>query len=435
MIREKLPQAFIERMQGMLGDEFDEFMLSYDSDRRQALRINTAKLTVEEYMKISPFEFTGPVAWAEAGFYYSSADRPGRHAHHEAGLYYIQEPSAMAVAEKLMAKPGERILDLCAAPGGKTTQTAAKMKGQGLLVANEINPQRARILSQNVERLGFTNVLVTNEAPDRLAERFVGFFDKIIVDAPCSGEGMFRKDETAINEWSVENVKMCAKRQDMILDCAAAMLKPGGRLVYSTCTFAPDENEGSIERLISRSPNFEVVSMERLWPHKIEGEGHFVAVLTKNDGYEGRAEFEKPLAAKNIPADYLSFAKEFFVEPSMGSSYLMFGDNLYLMPEDMPALDKLKVVRPGLWLGTIKKNRFEPAHALALASTSIAGNLNNTVNLTSDSKELAAYLRGETLNIPGSNGWCAVTVDGYTIGLGKRVNGIVKNHYPKGLRN
>lgn len=432
MIREKLPQAFVERMQGMLGDEFDEFIASYDSERRQALRINTAKLTVEEYLKITPFKLTEPVPWAEAGFYYSAEERPGRHAHHEAGLYYIQEPSAMSVAEKLDAKPGERILDLCAAPGGKTTQTAAKMKGQGLLVANEINAQRAKILSQNVERLGFTNVLVTNESPDRLADKFVGFFDKIIVDAPCSGEGMFRKDETAINEWSEANVKMCAERQDMILDCAAEMLKPGGRMVYSTCTFAPDENEGSIERLLKRNTEFEVVFMERLWPHKIEGEGHFVAVLTKNDGYEGKVSLEKPLAAKSILADYTSFAKEFFVEPPEGD-YLMFGDNLYLMPKDMPALNKLKVVRPGLQLGTIKKNRFEPAHALALASK--ADNLCNAVNLLSDSAELASYLRGETLNIAGENGWCVITVDGYPLGLGKRVNGVVKNHYPKGLRN
>lgn len=432
MDSKKLPKAFALRMQSMLGDEFPQFLDSYDSERRQALRINTAKISVEDYLKITPFKLTNPVPWAEAGFYYSSDERPGKHVHHEAGLYYIQEPSAMSVAEKLNARPGERILDLCAAPGGKTTQTAAKMKGQGLLVANEINAQRARILSQNVERLGLTNVLVTNESPDKLAERFVGYFDKIIVDAPCSGEGMFRKDETAINEWSEANVRMCAKRQDFILDCAADMLKPGGRMVYSTCTFAPDENEGSIERFIARNLRFEVESMERLWPHKIEGEGHFVAVLKKNDGCEGRISLEKSLAEKSIPADYTSFAKEFFVEPLQGS-FLLFGEQLYIMPEDMPALMGLKVLRPGLHLGTIKKNRFEPAHALALASKT--GNLKNIVNLTSDSCELAAYLRGETLNVPGDNGWCVITVDGYSLGLGKRVNSVVKNHYPRGLRN
>ncbi len=432
MTREKLPQAFVERMQGMLGDEFRQFLESYDNERRQALRINTAKISIEDYMKISPFNLVAEVPWAEAGFYYSADERPGKHAHHEAGLYYIQEPSAMSVAEKLEAKPGERILDLCAAPGGKTTQTAAKMKGRGILVANEINAQRAKILSQNVERLGFTNVLVTNESPDRFAAKFAGYFDKIIVDAPCSGEGMFRKDETAINEWSEANVKMCAERQDFILDCAAEMLKPDGRMVYSTCTFAPDENEGSVERFIARNPGFEVESMERLWPHKIEGEGHFVAVLKKTDGYEGKVSLEKPLAQKSIPADYISFAKEFFVEAPQGD-FLLFGENLYIMPKDMPALNKLRVLRPGLHLGIIKKNRFEPAHALALASE--VSNLKNTVNLTSDSPELAAYLRGETLNAPGDNGWCVITVDGYPLGLGKRVNGVVKNHYPKGLRS
>ncbi|MBQ9765512.1 MAG: RsmF rRNA methyltransferase first C-terminal domain-containing protein [Lachnospiraceae bacterium] len=455
MNKDKLPEAFLKRMKEMLGDEYERFLASYDEERLQALRINLSKISVDEYLTISPFNLSKKVPWAEGAFYYSAEERPGKHPHHEAGLYYIQEPSAMAVAEFLDVKPGEKVLDLCAAPGGKTTQTAAKMAGKGLLVANEIVPSRAKILSQNVERLGFANVVVLNEGPDKLAERFEGYFDKIIVDAPCSGEGMFRKDETAVAEWSEDNVHMCAERQDFILDCAVQMLKEGGRMVYSTCTFAPEENEGSVQRLINRNPDIEIEKVEhfdgfgqgnadwweeadpaveatmRLWPHKIEGEGHFVAVLRKNAGYEGKVALAKTLTAKNIPADYIQFAKEFFTEEPKGE-YMMFGEQLYLVPAEMFSLDKLKVVRPGLHIGTVKKNRFEPAHALALAMK--PEQLRNTVNLTSDSPELAAYLRGETLNVNGENGWCVIMVDGYPLGLGKRVNGVVKNHYPKGLR-
>ena len=364
------------------------------------------------------------------------------------------------------------MLDLCAAPGGKSTQLGAVMKGQGLLVCNEINPSRAKILSENVERMGIVNALVTNETADRLAEVFPDYFDKILVDAPCSGEGMFRKNEEAGKEWSPENVAMCAERQDEILDCAAAMLRQGGRMVYSTCTFAIEEDEGSIARFLMRHPEFHVIRVEnqipegtilvpgqtehieelqsqlqntiRLWPHRLKGEGHYAAVLQKDGdttpGYHALSVngLEKGISPKEY-TDYLSFEKENLRIHLTGKFY-KFGDQLYLMPEEMPSLKGLKVLRPGLHLGTLKKNRFEPSHALALALN--AEQVAHSLNLSAESDEIRDYLKGQTLNTSvieglqkgGEKGWYLVCVDGFSTGWGKFAGGILKNHYPKGLR-
>lgn len=255
----ELPEAFVKKMEELLGSDAEPFFESYDVERKFGLRVNPLKrenvwmaeagTPLEEYLR-----GLAKVPWAKEGFYYEADMRPGRHPFHEAGAYYIQEPSAMSTAEALAPKPGERILDLCAAPGGKSTHLAGKMGGQGLLVCNEIHPVRAKILSQNIERLGIGNAVVTNMDPFQLAPAFPEFFDGIVVDAPCSGEGMFRKDENARNEWSPDHVKQCAGLQDGILDCAAAMLKDGGRIAYSTCTFSPEENEQSVARFLSRHP-------------------------------------------------------------------------------------------------------------------------------------------------------------------------------------
>lgn len=346
----------------------------------------------------------------------------------------------MAPVPLLEVQPGERVLDLCAAPGGKSTQIAAALKGEGLLVSNEIHPARAKILSENVERMGIRNACVTNETPARLAEVFPEYFDRILVDAPCSGEGMFRKNEAACEEWSPENVELCASRQDEILGCAARMLRPGGRLVYSTCTFAPQENEGSISRFVERHPEFSVLDSLRLWPHKIKGEGHFAAVLQKagEEAVSYRVQsaggVEKGIPEKNFAkdwADYLTFAKETLRVPLSGN-YLKFGDNLYLMPEGMPSLKGLKVLRPGLHIGTLKKNRFEPSHALALALS--AEEVLKVWNLSSKEPVIHAYLNGQTFPAEGEKGWYLICVDGFSIGWGKLAGGIMKNHYPKGLR-
>jgi NOL1/NOP2/fmu family ribosome biogenesis protein/precorrin-6B methylase 2 len=326
-----------------------------------------------------------------------------------------------------MAEPGERILDLCAAPGGKSTQIACSMQGEGLIVCNEIHPARAKILSENIERMGVCNALVTNETPQKLSDNFREYFDRILVDAPCSGEGMFRKNEDACDEWSPENVENCAARQAEILDCAAEMLKPGGRLVYSTCTFAPawtDHPAEGLEHTI------------RLWPHHLKGEGHYLAVLQKagvlSRTYQGycRNGVEKGISEKECK-EFFAFAEENLVKNITGS-FLKFGDQLYRMPEGMPSIRNLKVLRPGLHLGTLKKNRFEPSHALALALR--PDQVKHVCNLESDDPQVKAYLNGQTLNMDGEKGWYLVTVDGYSIGWGKLAGGILKNHYPKGLR-
>lgn len=454
-----LPKEFQIRMEKMLGEEYPAFLESYEKEKYQALRVNPLKVNEEEFVCRAPFTLKA-VPWAEHGYYYGKEDQPGKHPYHEAGVYYIQEPSAMAPAEYLGVKPGERVLDLCAAPGGKSTQIGASLKGEGIFIANEIHPTRAKILSENIERMGIQNALVTNETPESLAEYFIEYFDRILVDAPCSGEGMFRKNEDAGAEWSPENVVLCAKRQAGILDCAASMLRPGGRIVYSTCTFAPDENEGSVSRFLERHPEFFIVKVEkrngmsggvpewtknpakgiedtiRLWPHKLEGEGHYLAVLEKSkeaeSGYRGYCKNGEQEGLKEKDCkEYLEFSEQ-FLKKKLTGTLLKFGDQIYLAPEGTLTLKGLKVLRPGLHLGTAKKNRFEPSHALALALN--PADVKYSVDLSSDGSEIRSYLNGQTLNREGEKGWYLITVDGYSTGWGKMAGGIIKNHYPKGLR-
>lgn len=454
-----LPQDFLDRMKQMLGGEYPAFVESYEKEKYQALRVNALKADWKRFQEESPFSLE-PVPWEKHGFYYGKEDAPGKHPYHEAGVYYIQEPSAMAPAAYLEAEPGERVLDLCAAPGGKTTQIASYMKGQGILISNEIHPARAKILSENVERMGIGNAMVTNESPQKLADTFSEYFDRIMVDAPCSGEGMFRKNEAACEEWSLENVEICADRQDEILDCAASMLKPGGRIVYSTCTFAPAENEGSISRFLERHADFSIVEAKRydgmeqgvpswvehpangiektirLWPNKLHGEGHYVAVLQKDGtcdaSYEGYCKngLQKGISEKECK-EYLAFCEE-FLKVKLEGTLLKYGDQLYLAPEGMPSTNQLKVLRPGLHLGTMKKNRFEPSHALALYLKNAEAKY--VADFSADSTEIRAYLNGQTFSYEGEKGWYLITVDGYSIGWGKLAGGVMKNHYPKGLR-
>ncbi len=431
-----LPQDFLNRMQEMLGDEYDEFVASYEKDNLHSLRMNPLKKNslIDGGQKL-PFTLE-QVEWEKNGYYYGADEAPGKHSYHEAGVYYIQEASAMAPVHYLDVRPGERVLDLCAAPGGKSTQIAAALNGEGLLVCNEIHPARAKILSENIERMGVRNALVLNETPQRLAERFEEYFDRILVDAPCSGEGMFRKNPNACEEWSLDNVKLCADRQDEILDAAAGMLKPGGRLVYSTCTFAPDENEGSISRFVERHKDYVVEKELRLWPHKVKGEGHFLAVLKKtgqvSDDFTGFCRYGvEQGSAKKEYEEFLKFQEE-TMKCELEGIYLTFGEQLYLAPKDLPSLHKLKVLRAGLHLGTIKKNRFEPSHALALSL--MTEWVKSYVNYSADSREIKDYLNGMTLQAEGEKGWYLVCVDGYSIGWGKLVGGILKNHYPRGLR-
>ncbi len=435
-----LPEKFCERMKNTLGEEYDAFEKSLEGERHHALRLNALKVNEDGLNAtevLANHEFCKEkVEWAKNGYYYDNSSAPGKHPYHDAGLYYIQEPSAMAPVGELEVAPGEFILDLCAAPGGKTTQIAALMKGEGVLVANEPMPQRAKILSENIERMGIRNAIVTNEMPNRLAEVFPMYFDKILVDAPCSGEGMFRKNEEALVEWSLENVKMCAERQDEILDQAAKMLQPGGRIVYSTCTFSEDEDEGSVERFLSRHSEFELKTMRRLWPHKIKGEGHFLAVLEKegerSEGIIPKAVTGtvKGIADKEL-VGYRDFEKNNLCIKLKGD-FVKFGDNLYLAPEHAPGIKGLKVLRYGLQLGEDKKNRFEPSHALALALS--PKEVKYHCNVSVEDGSAGSFQNGLTFNYEGEKGWYLVCVDGFSTGWGKLAGGIMKNHYPKGLR-
>lgn len=437
MIKNTLPQEFLIRMQHMLGEEYAPFLESYEKEEYKALRRNPLKIEKEEFEQKMPFSLR-EVCWSPVGYYYPLNEQPGQHPFHQAGLYYIQEPSAMAAVEYLKVKPGERILDLCAAPGGKSTQIGGYLQGKGLLFCNEPHPARAKILSENVERMGIPNALVANETPDRLASLFPEYFDKILVDAPCSGEGMFRKNEEARQEWSPVQVQLCAKRQDEILKQAAVMLRPGGRLVYSTCTFSREENEESISRFLEGHREFRFIEDKRLWPHKAEGEGHYIAVLEKEqspgqDHPKAPANgLAKPMTLKKC-REFADFA-EGVLETSMKEEWrlFLFGEQIYHLPCEMPSLKGMKVLRPGLHLGTLKKNRFEPSHALALARK--PSQVRYCWDLASDSREVRAYLEGQTFSAQGAKGWYLITADGYSLGWGKLAGGVMKNHYPKGLR-
>ena len=476
-----LPIEFEKKMKAFLGNEWDDFLYSYDNNRFQALRFNTLKVqSPEERMRILKVLGISPdkkVSWANEAYYFDENVRPGKHPYHEMGLYYIQEPSAMSAAALLAPKPGMRVLDLCAAPGGKSTQLATYLGDSGLLVSNEINTQRSRILSQNIERMGIKNAIVTNEDSFVLASHFPGFFNAIQVDAPCSGEGMFRKLPEAIEQWSMENVAICAERQKEILDNAAVMLKPGGTIVYSTCTFSKEENEDVIEYFLERHPDFTLEEMERFWPHKVDGEGHFVAKLVRrgsvnelgadydvcedscnkveDTGLKADRKTKKSKNSKNrknetkpaLTKENMKLLTEFLDETISedmaawikNSRLVMFGEQLYRLPDMEVDIKGLKVQRAGLHIGEFKKQRFEPSHSLALALK--LSEAKNVVKLTWDDPQTTGFFNGQSVMLSDEQtaeckkGWALVCVDGYTAGWGK-VNGTqVKNHYPKGLRN
>ena len=434
-----LPIEFEKKMKAFLGDEWDDFLYSYDNNRFQALRFNTLKVqSPEERMRILKtlkISSDKKVSWADEAYYFDENVRPGKHPYHEMGLYYIQEPSAMSAAALLAPKPGMRVLDLCAAPGGKSTQLATYLGDSGLLVSNEINTQRSRILSQNIERMGIKNAIVTNEDSFVLASHFPGFFNAIQVDAPCSGEGMFRKLPEAIEQWSMENVAICAARQKEILDNAAVMLKPGGTIVYSTCTFSKEENEDVIEYFLERHPDFTLEEMERFWPHKVDGEGHFVAKLVrrgcvdtdlkadrktkKNKNSKNRKNETKPALTKENMKLLSEFLDETISEDVAAwiknSRLVMFGEQLYRLPDMEVDIKGLKVQRAGLHIGEFKKQRFEPSHSLALALK--LNDAKNVVKLTCDNPQTIGFFNGQSVVLSDEQaaeckkGWALVCVD------------------------
>lgn len=468
----KLPEEFVNKMQGLMGEEFNSYLESYKKPRFYGLRVNTLKISVEEFLKISPFHLK-PVPWTTDGFYYQEEDNPGRHPYYYAGLYYIQEPSAMLPGAVIGVKPGDKVLDLCAAPGGKTIQMAAQMKGQGLLVANDINNERVKALVKNVELYGVRNTLVLNETPNKLVNNFKGYFDKIMIDAPCSGEGMFRKDEDAIKSWEKYKCEKCNSMQWDILEQVDMLLKPGGVILYSTCTFSPEEDELMIEKFMDKHEgNYELLEIPkatgieggrtewsngtydfskaaRLWPHKLDGEGHFAALIKKVDKASGRANDNPNLDVNRVTKeekyykindnnDLKNFNKELsdFIENNtnikLSGHTFQKGNNIYLLPEGYPDLSGLRVAKFGWYLGEVGPKGFIPSHSFATSLSS--DEIKQKIDFSSQSREVNSYLKGETLIVSGEKGYTGICVDGYSLGWAKQTGDMLKNLYPKGWR-
>jgi len=450
----KLPEEFLNKMRALLGEsEYVEFIDSYKLPRYYGFRVNTLKCSVEDFKKITPFKIE-KVEWTKDGFYYDEGISPGKHPFYHAGLYYIQEPSAMLPGAVLGARPGEKVLDLCAAPGGKTVQIAADLKGEGLLVSNDISSDRVKALVKNIELCGIKNAVVTNDTPEKLATVFKGYFDRILVDAPCSGEGMFRKDEDAAKSWMNYKCEKCSNMQRDILESVDEMLKNGGTIVYSTCTFSPEEDEKMIVEFMEKHPYYiieeipkvggidsgrpewgdgseEIRKMARLWPHKLKGEGHFVAKLRKvKDSIEGDVLIDTSWT-ENKPAELVTFEEQ-NLNINLTGYFSIKGKNLYNLPCEIPKLNGIKVAKFGWYIGEIDHGKLDPSHSMAIALR--RDNFKRSIDFDSLSREIISYLKGETLMIEGEKGITAICVDGFVTGLAKQTGDMLKNQYPKGWR-
>lgn len=516
-----LPASFLDKMKKMLRDDYDNFMSSYELQSNHGLRINELKLSPEEWLALTPLkEKVEPIPWTSNAFYYEEEERPGKHPHYNAGLYYIQEPSAMVPVELLDVQPGQRVLDLCAAPGGKSTQIASKLQGQGVLITNDIAAERTKVLAKNIAMAGVRNAIVLNEHPQKIAEKFPQWFDRILIDAPCSGEGMFRKHDEMIAKWEHYSVEKCSLMQRDILQEAASMVAPGGKIVYSTCTFSPEEDEQQIASFIASHPEFHVQFIEenwgwkhgssewldddtscflsneqlhsidgtiRVWPHLTKGEGHFIAVLER-DG-EPRAAASIATGARKLvwpseqgqmtktacksakqkekrnmmPAKQLDKKQlksnqkqgagieqiwQQFYDQALDLSLhadqniVLHGERLYMQPLDVPSLKGLKVVRAGWYIGEVKYDKLHPSQALAMGLTKHESL--RVLLLSSDSEEIERYLKGETIFVNEDqleiragvkrNGITLVCADGYPVGFGKLVDGMLKNELAIGWR-
>lgn len=449
----RLPECFEKRMKDMLGEEYSSFRESFNEPFHHGLRVNTSKISVEEFLKISPFSLQ-PVPWIENGFYFSEEEKPAKHPYYYAGLYYLQEPSAMTPAHFLPVEAGDRVLDLCAAPGGKSTELAVKLQGTGILVSNDISSSRAKALLKNLELFGIGNMIVSSEPPGALKTHFAGFFDKILIDAPCSGEGMFRKSASMVTAWERNGVDFFARLQREILRDAVGLLAPGGRLLYSTCTFSPKENEQSVEYLLGlddslslvelpmydgfdrghpewgETKNPELAKTRRLWPHRLEGEGHFLALLEKCRG-TGQGASSYPFGRGKLTPEAEAFL-DFLGMDIDRARVEAAGDRVFYMPEAMPDVKGMRLLRTGLLMGEMKKNRFEPSQALAMHLK--MEQFENAVSLPADDPRVVRYLKGETIEIDAGDGWVLFGVDGYPLGFGKACRGILKNKYLPGWR-
>lgn len=456
----KLPENFEVKMKELLKEEFPQYIACYEEPRYYGLRVNTGKISVEEFKKICPFEIE-PIPWIENGFYYDGETSvPSKHPYYFAGLYYLQEPSAMTPANRLPIEPGDKVLDVCAAPGGKATELGAKLGKSGVLVANDLSNSRAKGLLKNIEVFGIGNVLVLSEEPGKLENYFTEYFDKILIDAPCSGEGMFRKDKKMVKAWEEHGPEFFCNIQKSIILQAARMLKPGGMMLYSTCTFDSRENEQVIEHLLKEYPEFRVIPMKdyegfqsgmpeftetkreeirntvRIFPHKMKGEGHYLALLQKGEPVERSLKGSSKKGKKKLPEDLELFLNDISWEFDSNRMDL-HGERVYYMPEDIPNVKGIRFLRTGLLLGELKKNRFEPSQALAMCLKK--EEYGKTLDFSAEDERIRRYLKGETLDVDDlvsekEKGWYLVCVDSYPLGWGKLSRGTLKNKYLPGWR-
>ena len=492
MTKEGLPSAFLEEMRQLLGEEYPAYEKSLEEPGYSGIRVNSAKLTAGEWDEISPFAGE-PVPWAENGRYVPGDLRPARDPFYFAGLYYIQEPSAMAPAAILPVEPGDRVLDVCAAPGGKSTELGARLRGQGLLFSNDISSSRAKALLKNLELFGISNCCVSAEDPEKLAGLLPEFFDKILVDAPCSGEGMFRRDEGMVKDWEKRGPSFYSPIQRSIVLAAADMLRPGGIMVYSTCTFSRLEDEGTVEWLLAERPRMELVSISgfpgagdgvgltgclRLFPHRIHGEGHFVAMLRKREaaeaggcgaespesGRDREEKFRRPGTGRReklpqlepdsqslleallqVLADSLNRqnGKELFSADALKERLFFRDGSLYLLPEGFPSGLSIRFLRTGLLLGEVKRGRLEPSQPLAMALSGIsakkaAKGAFSVLDLEHGDDRAVRYLKGETISLKEEEsdrkGWVLVCVEGFPLGWARGNGRTLKNKYYPGWR-
>ncbi len=420
-------------MEGLLGEEYRAFLASYDERPVRGLRINTLKTDADSFGTLSPWTLVPGGIAPDSYVIASECEGIGNHPYHAAGLIYVQEPSAALPVAMADIKPGMRVLDMCAAPGGKSGAAAARLEGRGLLVANEIVPGRAKVLGSTLERMGAVNATVTNAKPSAVADAFGGYFDVVMVDAPCSGEGMFRKDDTAVEQWSEEHVKACAARQRLILEDAARSTAPGGAIVYSTCTFSQEENEQNVEWFIKTHPDYALEDMRRLYPHKCRGEGHFAARIRKTDGRSSPQNALRLRPCKD--GAYGSFMKETFAAAPEGEAYLLADGRITILRETLPeGLARLRVLSSGVMAGELVKGRVEPTHSLFMAAH--GGEYSRVIELSAGGPGMvSAFMAGETTPCDEAlHGYCAVSYNGFVLGFGKADRGTLKNHLPKGLR-
>jgi len=445
-----LPLEFLEDMKELLGDEYEVFLKSYEEEPYVGLRVNRLKISVEDFLTISPFKLE-PIPWTDDGFYFNPEDRPAKHPYYHAGLYYLQEPSAMAPVSILKPRVGDVIADLCAAPGGKSLQAASAIGEEGLIVSNDISASRLKALVKNFEMAGVRNGIVMCSDPTTMINTFEESFDKIIIDAPCSGEGMFRRDVKGIKNYTIESRQTYKEIQVNIMDAVSKMLKVGGVCSYSTCTFTLEENEILLNTFLNSHSDFVIEDIQpstfenglvkeginqelsksgRLWPHKLKGEGHFIARLRKDGLHEfGNRSAKIP---KDLPEAFRDFVKENLNHFNFKGTFKMVKEKLLLEPHHSFDLKGVRVLRSGWYIGDLKKNRFEPSQAFAMGLKK--SDMKRTYDLSIESDDVYRYLRGETIPCDMEKGWILVTVDGYPLGWGKVVDKKLKNKYPASWR-